>query len=1086
MVMDRSTIVRYISIIVWMFVWVEAAWAQAGLHSEKELTQYSHDIWQTEDGLPQNSISCITQTRDGYLWLGTLEGLVRFDGVRFTVFDAGNTPALLSNRIVSLYEDRLGNLWVGTEGGGVMRLSHGEFTLVSTADGLLSNTVGQICEDREGRIWIAHGNGVSICKGGDIISIGHDDSIASTTPGEVTRSFRKGNVSLVINNYRGLPGKSLGPICSDRSGNIWIGSDSGLLCYDGNKFRLYTKRDGLPNTEFFALYPSGNGALWIGTAHGLVLFQNERFTVWTTKKGLPHEFVWSLCERRDGSLLIGTQGGGLCAFNGKRFTRFSTENGLSNDVVWSLFEDREGILWIGTNGGGLNRLKNAPFTTYTTLQGLAYDFVWSITQAPNGDLWFGTYQGLTRYSKGTFQSFDKGDGLSNDFIWSVYVDRSGTVWVGTANGLNKFVNGKFIQYDARDGLVGHTVRSMLQDREGALWVGTVGGVNRLTSSNPSKFIALTKEDGLSNSIVMSLCEGNDGSLWIGTGGGLNRYKNGNITSFTVMDGLSNDIIRSLYEDAEGTLWIGTQGGGLNLYRNGKFTSITQRRGLFNNVVSQILEDDRGNLWMSCNKGIFRVHKRELLDFADDKISTIVSYPYGKDDGMKSPECNGSSQPAGWKSKDGRLWFPTIKGVVVVNPNQGEINKVAPPVIIENVSVNKKPISEFHPGKIPVESGDLEVEYTGLSFYAPEKVTFRYRLDGYDKEWKDVGTRRTAYYTNLSPGTYTFWVTAVGSDSSFDGPSSSLSFTLLPPFYKELWFYLLVGATVISIVIGGYRLRMKQVQRREQRLIRLVKERTQNLQTEKENSEQARIEAVRLQQLAEEANKVKSEILHIAAHDMKSPLISIKMFSQVIASEAGIPASVGQFADDIYHNTQRMLDLINELLEASAIENGKLILHKTRVDVSRLAESTILTHKKTAERKEQHITVQAEHGCFIEADESRIRQVMDNLISNAIKYSPNGKNIWVAVHSCGEHVRIEVKDEGPGLSLEDLEKVFGKFQRLTPRPTGGEPSTGLGLSVVKQLVELQNGRVWVESDHASGSTFIVEFKSVKMSGVHQRP
>ncbi len=1054
MLMQKKWFIHSSLLLITIIVWYGVVSAQVGFPVTKDLTQYSHEVWQSEDGLPQNSISCILQSHDGYLWLGTLEGLVRFDGVRFTVYDAGNTGALQSNRIVSLCEDHLGNLWIGTEGGGVTRMSHGKFTTFTTTEGLLSNAVGQICEDKNGAIWLVHAKGVTLYKDGNFSTL--------------TRS-------------NGFPGEILGPICKDNEGNIWVGADTGLIRYDGSSYKIYTTKDGLPNNEFFSLYPGSHGEIWIGTAHCLARLQNGHFTSWTTKDGLSNDFVWSLFERRDGSLLIGTQGGGLSMLKNGKFYKFTSSDGLTNNVVWSLYEDREGLIWIGTNGGGLNRLKNALFTTYGKLQGLVNDFVWSICQAPNGDFWFGTYEGLSRFSDGKFYSYTTKDGLSSNFIWSVYADHDGGIWVGTSSGLDKFSNGKFKHYAIAESFIGGAGRSIIEDGDGTIWVGTTHGVTRLLLGQ-SKFMPLTENDALSNKVVMSMCEGKDGSMWLGTANGLDRYKNGKLTLFSIMDGLSNETIRSLYEDAQKNLWIGTQGGGLNLYRNGTFTAFTQRQGLYNNVVSQIIEDDDGDLWMSCNKGIFRVHKKELLEFADGKIHTITSFPYGKDDGMKSPECNGSSQPAGWKARDGKLWFPTIKGVVSVNPLQENLSVFIPPVIIENTLINKTQMSDYDQSNIPVGSGDLEIEYTGLSFYAPEKVTFKYKLVGYDDTWKEVGTRRTAYFTNLAPGSYTFWVTTNGKDSTGGSPMASVTFRLLPHFYQESWFYTLGILIIGSLSYGGYRLRMKQAQRREQKLIQLVKDRTLKLEEEKENAEEARVNAERLQRLAEEANTVKSEILHIAAHDMKSPLISIKMYAQIISVEADPQSQVAGFADDIFQNSQRMLDLINELLDASAIENGKIILHPTRVNITKLADSVVFSQKKTAERKNQTLFIESSSDYYIQADESRVRQVIDNLVSNAIKFSPEDKSIWVRIRSHFDNIRIEICDEGPGLTEEDLKKVFGKFQRLTPRPTGGEPSTGLGLSVVKHLVEIQGGKVWVESIVGQGCNFVVEFKSAKMSEI----
>jgi len=723
------------------------AWA---LDPDKTITQYVHDVWQVEDGLPQSTITAILQTRDGYIWLGTQEGLVRFDGVRFTVFDKKNTKNIKDSHILTLFEDHEGSLWIGTYGGGLNRLKDKEFTAYTTKEGLSDNMVWSICEDGKGSIWI-------------------------------------GTYSGGLNRLR-----------------------------DG-KFTAYTTKDGLSNDFVRSIYEDREGSLWIGTGEGLNRLRDGKFTAYTTKDGLSNDMVWSIYEDRNGSLWIGTYSGGLNRFKDGKFTAFTTKEGLSDDIVKSIYEDREGSIWIGTEGGGLNRLRDGKFTVYTTKEGLSNDFVKSIYEDREGSLWIGTDGGgLNRLKDDKFTVYTTKEGLSSDLVKSIYEDREGSLWIGTGEGLNRLKDGKFTVYTTKEGLSNDMVWSIYEDRKGSLWIGTWrGGLNRLRDG---KFTAYTTKDGLSNDMVRSIYEDREGSLWIGTdGGGLNRLRDGKFTVYSTKEGLSNDLVRSIYEDGEGSLWIGTRGGGLNRLKDGKFTAYTTKEGLFDDSVWQILEDGKGNLWMSCNNGIFRVSMRELNDFAEGKISSINSISYGEPDGMMSKECNGGFQPAGWKSRDGKLWFPTIRGVVMINPENIRTNKLPPPVLIEHVIIDNRSFAASGVIQISPGNKDFEFHYTGLSFLVPERVKFKYKLEGWNKEWIDAGTRRTAYYTNIPPGSYCFRVIACNNDGIWNEEGASLKIIVPPPFWQIWWFRVLLILSILSAAIFIYKLRTRAIRRRNEEL-----------------------------------------------------------------------------------------------------------------------------------------------------------------------------------------------------------------------------------------------------------------------------
>lgn len=806
--------------LIWFFYSISAF----ALDPKKAITQYSHDLWRTENGLPQSAVQSILQTRDGYIWLGTQEGLVRFDGVRFVVFDKRNTKEILHNNILTLFEDRKGNLWFGTAGGGLNCLKNGKFSVHTTKEGLSNNFVISIYEDRQGSLWIG-------------------------TEGGGLNSFKDGKF-IVYTTKEGLSNDFVLWTSEDRGGNLWIGTREGLNKFKEGKFTVYTTKQGLSNNRVLVISEDREGNLWIGTRGGglnKLSFQNGigKFTVYDTKNGLSSDIVYSIVEDREGNLWIGTEGGGLNRLTDGKFSSFTTTDGLSNDVVLSIYEDQEGSLWIGTYGGGLDRLKDGKFTVYTTKEGLSNDVVWSIFEDSKGNVWIGTYGGgLNRFSAsagkdGKFIHYTTRQGLSNDVVSSIYEDRAGNLWIGTfGGGVNRLTGGKFTAYNTSNGLSNDVVSSIFEDRQGNLWIGTYGGgLNRfpISGEKDKKFTSYSTRDGLSNDVVIPICEDKEGNLWIGTrGGGLNRLSAaGDFTVYTTTDGLSNDFVMSIYEDGEGNLWIGTYGGGLNRFKDGKFTTYDTQEGFFDDTVYQILEDGNGNFWMSCNKGIFRVNKKDLNEFAEGKIKSITYSAYDKADGMKSSECNGGAQPAGWKTRDGRLWFPTVKGVVIIDPNHININKVPPPIFVEQVVADNQPFelvgsktkdsSVFPPG-----IKRLEFQYTALSLMVPEKVQFKYQLEGFDKEWVEAGTRRVAYYTNIPPGHYRFRVIACNNDGIWNNEGASFQFYLNPYFYQTYPFYGLLAFAFILVGMGLYAIRVRQIRARQRVLEILVDQRTNRL------------------------------------------------------------------------------------------------------------------------------------------------------------------------------------------------------------------------------------------------------------------
>jgi diguanylate cyclase (GGDEF)-like protein len=772
------------------------------LDPAKELTQYRHDVWQDKDGLPQNSIRAMVQTRDGYLWLGTYEGLVRFDGIRFTVFDTQNTPVLKNNTVQALLEGKDGSLWIGTNGGGVTRLKGGVFDRFLLGSGLLDNIVLILFEDHSGRIWVGTESGGLGC-------------------------FADGSMQ-VYRKEHGLPGSQITSITEDVGHNLWIGTfGDGLGRWKDASFTS-DREDRVPGDRITALLADPKvGKIWVGTwGHGVYALQDARLTQKTTESQST-SIVSTLYEDPEGTLWVGMNAGGPSRLRNGEFSTFSTVEGLSHKTVWAFCQDREGSLWIGTNSG-LHRFRDEKFTTYSKKDGLPEEFVRTVYEDRGGNVWIGTIGGLTRLRDGQSTTYTERDGLPNDHILSLHEDRAGSLWIGTRKGLGRLTGGKFGSFQMQDGLSDDNISCIWEDREGALWVGTRAGLNCLRDG---RFHVYTMKDGLASDNITALWEARDGALWIGSrGGGLTRLEDKQFTTYDAKTYPFLETIFSFYEDDTGSLWIGTSASGLVRFKEGKFTRYTTENGLFDNTAFQILDDGLGRLWLTSNKGLSAVSKSELARIAERGERRLISaVAYDTSDGMPSRQCNGAgSQPAGWRGRDGRLWIPTARGVAILDPAHIRTNRVVPPVQIESLTVDGRRLRPAGRARLGPGVARIEFEYTALSFVAPERVRFRYWLEGFDKGWVEAGTRRVVSYTTLAPGAYRFRITACNNDGVWNKAGATFEFDVLPRFYQTSWFFGLSAVALLLAGWGAYHARIWRLKQRETELVRLVGVRTDEL------------------------------------------------------------------------------------------------------------------------------------------------------------------------------------------------------------------------------------------------------------------
>ncbi len=1059
--LKRQLILR-ISILSSIFL-ILPVFFQYALDPQKPVDFYTHRVWGLEEGLPQNSIMAIQQAQDGYIWLGTQEGLVRFNGKDFSVFDQGNTQGIPGNSIRTILKDHEGALWLGTRSG-VGCLKNGEFTSFTTANGLTSNDINALCQHPDGSIWVGtRGGGINIIKRG------------------VISSFDLPAIPFA-NNIR--------TIYMGRGGYTWIGTDgAGLIRVknEDHSYEIFNEKQGLPGRNVLALLEDKQGNLWIGTStSGLALYnyKNASFKTYQATDGFPGKFVRVIREDRDGNLWIGTYGDGLVRFTSGKFSVYNTKKGLSNDLVFSIYEDREGSLWIGTDGGGLNQLKDGKFMVFDSEVGLSNDIVFPILESSSGDLYIGTESGgLNRLSDGKIASYNTEKGLPQNSVYAIYEDKEGLIWIGTyGGGLSCFnaTKGNFKTYTDKDGLANNYIWALNGDSRGALWIGTDGGLCRFKDG---KFSVFNSKNGLSYDRVTVIIEDSGKNLWVGTsGGGLNRVKDGKITVYNTANGLSGNSVMTVYEDKEGTLWIGTQDDGLNRFKNGVFTACKTENGLYSNLAFYILEDDHENFWISCNKGIFRVSRKDLNDFCDGKIPFVTCISYGKADGMKSAECNGICQPAGLKARDGKLWFPTLKGAVIIDPNNIDINYLPPPVVIENVLVGGQTFDLRQEAQLAPGSKNIEFHYAALSYISQENVKFRYMLEGFEPIWIDAGDRRKAFYTNLSPGTYRFRVIACNNDGLWNNMGTSFAFVLKPHLYQTWWFYILCGLLATILGFGAYRLRVKQLKRREAELERLVDRRTGELQAANKELKQllkslreANEVARKEREIAEAANRSKSLFLARMSHEIRTPMNSVVGFTEMLL-ETDLNEDQQEYAVTINRSGEALCWILNDITDLAKIEAGELTFDPIDFEVETTAfEVCQLINPRIGEKRiEVFCQITDRVPPFVRQDQFRFRQVLTNLMTNAVKFTEEGEIEFSldVEEEQGDRLKLHaiVSDTGIGIPPDKLDTIFEAFQQADGSITRKYGGTGLGLSISREIARMMGGDVWVESKPGKGAVF----------------
>jgi signal transduction histidine kinase/CheY-like chemotaxis protein len=729
---------------------------------------------------------------------------------------------------------------------------------------------------------------------------------------------------------------------------------------------------------------------------------------------------------------------------------------------------------LGGTASGLDRFRNTKFTTLTMKEGLPSNDARAAFETRDGNLYvFCSPGGPTLIKNGEATEVTKNKALSFQGD-GVFESKDGSLWLGTAGGLTRFKDGKFTIHDPDGRFSTHFISSISEDDESLIVTTSESIALRFKDDVLRPFTINGKTTPLSRpgNYTFTIYRDLSGTLWFGTVGGLFKFAAGE----PPMGGRRAQIdfpVTSISDDRRGSLWLGGRTPGLTRFRlaDGRVTHYRKKDGLFDDSVSRVLFDDEDNLWISASSGIYKARRKDLDAFADGRLSMVPVAVYGTYDGMKTSEASQpASQPAGWRTSDGRLWFTTNKGIVVVDPRHILHNNMIPPVVIESVVVNDRSMPTGNDLQIAPGKDQIEFHYTGLSLLIPARVKFKYRLEGYDRNWVDAGTRRVAYYANLPPGSYRFRVIACNDDGVWNEQGASVRLLLKPRFYQTAWFVVLSVLTIILVIIAGQRLYTRRLRGRAQELVRMVDERTKDLKA--------------AEQAADSANRAKSEFLANMSHEIRTPLNGVIGMTELAMCSSG--AEQQEYHSLIKSSGQALLVILNDILDYSKIEAGKITLESEPFNLEEVAGGVVKSIANAAHKKGLELTLQLEPDVPLDllGDSNRLRQVLLNLIGNAIKFTATGEvAVTVSVVEPGEDrptLHFAVRDTGIGLSPEQQSKIFRPFEQANSSTTRQYGGTGLGLAISSRLVQLMGGEIWITSALGRGSVFHFTVRLAKMA------
>lgn len=1059
--------------------------------------------WTVDDGLPVNEIVSIAQTQDGYIWLATFDGLVRFDGDQFTVFNTGNTPEFPTNRFIELHVDRHNNLWIITEAvqnnQSLLAYRDGRFMVFGPEHGIKGDVSFQL--DQEGNALVGSDNGATYYDGKTLQSFGEE-----------------------------LKGKSVRKIVIDAKGTYWFATDQGVFHSTNDDWEQFIEKDGLNSKNTFAVYVGQAGRVWMATDRGINALENGKISSQTISWPRPVYKFMSIYEhpKNPGQIFINNGRQYVVNYEQGRFSPYPIKAGQGHfkvevtidqsGTIWAqmrnklfrnselvyvadapinhLFKDQIGNIWVAQKDG-LIRLKSRLIKTYSKNISIVYP----ITEDQNGVIWATqNMRDIFQLKGDTFQKvIDKAE-IPNRLIFSIYASADGLIWIGVVNAvflwdkkspaqlLNPSLNGADIP-EMID------VRAIHEDAEGNMWFGGSNGIHRLDKNGSWYYIGKINKDDILG--VRLIYQTRDSTLWFGTNGnGLLYLKDGNLNRVNKEQGLSGNIIRSMHEDSEGILWIGTEGWGLNRIERTnesgtegfQITAYKKQNGLFDNVIHQILEDEHGRIWMNSNRGIFWVNRSELNAFAKGEISNIYSFFYSEQDGLPGREGNGGVQPAGFKSKKGELWFPMMGGIVSIDPDLVKTTELN--LFIEQINTTD---SISHVGNLQEKifsagQRSLQIKYAAIDFSTnPNNIRYRYKLEGVDEKWIEAGNSKEAVYNRLPPGSYTFRVMANNGGGWLEN-EATLKLTFPYFFYETFWFYGIILLLITLVVYGGVNWRIRMLKQQGRELEREVTLRTHDLIKEKEETEYQKeiateaLETIEKQAVVlKELDQAKSRFFTNISHEFRTPLTLIigPLEHHIIKLRENLDGGDVEDMEVALRNSKRLLRLVNQILEVAKLESGHTQLRAQLVDIRTVIEPVCSAFRSLAERNDTFFKAEwPDAPTMVYIDSDLIEKAIINLVSNAFKFTPKNGVIEVKVTQGESSVIIGIKDNGPGISREEQQHIFERFYQINESVNGIQAGTGIGLSLVHELITLHGGTIELISELGLGSEFRISLRTGK--------
>lgn len=1001
------------------------------LDTTKLLTQFMVDSWTTDQGLPNNAVLAQVKASDGYFWLATYDGLVRFDGMQSKVYKQANTPTLTTNSLFSIFEDSENTIWIGTNGQGVVQYKEEFFTVPSFNTELPNKTITAFTEDKQGRLWIGSRKGLVCIQNGMMI--------------EVPEPLGKLNIYCLY---------------TDEEGILWIGTlGAGLWKYDGVNLRQYTRRQGLSSNSVRSVKKAKDGKLWIGTEEGICMMMQNIIMPMAPEFST---FINGIDIDAFGTVWFGTDVG-LVRYTRKNFDLLKIGDGHSTDAIQTVYCGEEGSLWVGTYHKGFIRLHDGKFRNYTLQEGLPNELIHAV-YAEQDSVWFGTDKGLSLLTgKGKIVNYTVGKGSLENRVRTILRSKKGRMYLGTYAGLYVKAGNSFekIEMEGEEGK-SLRVRRLLEDKKGHLWVGSNSGLYRLEKGG-RKVKAILPE--LKNSYVMALFTDKEDRLWIGTNGNgvFCLTKENKLRHYQMEEGLASGVVFDIVEDRGGSLWLMTNNGISHYEGAGRFSSADESNGLFANTLFQLLEDKAGNFWFATNRGVVQVSPSVLKKLLREGTPlTIADYKYyTKANGLRSTGITPSSRSA--VDHKGRLWFATLYGISAIDPIHLPLNRRAPLNKIEKMVADKTEYAAKRQVVLPAGTRYLEFHYTGINYRSPASTRFRYQLENFEEVWHDAGTMRKAYYTNIPPGEYVFKVKAANEDGLWNEEAAALAFVQEAFFYEKAWFK---GLLILLILLGGvllYVLRMRKLRYQNKYLNSLVHKRTTRIRNQHDAILQQKEELKRL-------NGVKDRLLSIISHDLRGPLTStmgiLSMFHQRQIAEG----ELRQFSGELSQFVGRQVNMLDNLLSWARSQMAGLHEKPERLNLYQVVEEIFMLYRQDAESKKIKLLNQVNPEGYVLADKNLLQLVIRNLLFNSLKFTNENGTISVRAVFQEGTCQVEVVDDGIGMSREQLAQVFRGKKLSSGEGLDNEKGNGLGLAICKEFVEKWGGKIWAESYEGKGSRF----------------